>query len=137
MQIIHDKQSSAPYSADPGLIGGPDWNEPHLVLGSRIDFAAAGTMNSGGIVTLVSEAAIPVTYVGTGHLSFSYSSYAPSGQVLVTAYTTPGAFPSYKTRSTYSANDGEVTVHVYFADASETPVNPGCFEITVIGIEGE
>ena len=134
--IKHAKVSASGAPADPDLVGGDDWNDDHVISGSRIEFSAHVRMASDAIDYSLREQGSTLTYIDVGHLTASYPSVSDKGHVMINAYPNESSFSSYKTRAVYSNNGTTTTIDLYFADSSENPVNPNYFEVTVVGVQG-
>jgi len=58
MNITHLKVSPVPAPTDPDALGGPDWNEPHVITGPRLAGGSAVYDNSWAVDDVVDDGTV-------------------------------------------------------------------------------
>lgn len=125
MTITHDKVSGLTNPADPDLIGGEDWDAPHVVLGPALIGMSRMRITTGGAITSQDTAgftgAFSKTATGTYRADFNPADYNGGYPVIVACASVDSGAPVFL-RWTLE-NDGADYVKLVTTDATGAAVN--------------
>lgn len=125
MAIRHAKVSGLANPGDPSLLGGEDWDEPHVITGVALVGAAQLWLTTGGAITSQSgsgfSGAFSKTGTGTYRVDYDPANYGGSGPVVVVGISKDSGAPAF-IRWTLE-NDGDDYIQVVTIDSAGTAVD--------------
>ena len=131
MPIHHAKTSGIP-NGDPALVGGEDWDDPHVVSGPAVVDLVSLWLTTGGAISAESFGLLNFAKTGTGTYRANYTAadYGGTDPIIIPAITTPSGAPVFVRWSL--GNDGTNDyVELVTINASGTAVDVASGTITL------
>lgn len=133
MTITHAKVSGLTNPADPDLVGGEDWDDPHIITGPAIVGVALLTLTEGGAILsqAVSGFSSSFSKIGTGTYRAYYdpSKYDNADPIVIASLSyTPSAAASVRWTL---ENDGDDYLLLQTIDDAGAAFNLGVGYLTV------
>lgn len=118
MAITHAKVSGLTNPADPDLVGGEDWDDPHVVTGSALIGVAQLRLTTAGAITSQSGSGFSGTFsktgTGTYRVDYDPANYGGGDPIIVAGITKDSGAPAF-VRWTLE-NDGDDYIQVVTID---------------------
>ena len=125
MAIRHAKVSGLANPGDPSLLGGEDWDDPHVVTGVALVVVANLRLTTGGAISTQSAAgfasAFSKTGTGTYRVNYNTADYGSSYPMIVAGISKDSGAPAF-VRWTLE-NDGDDYIQLVTIDATGAAVD--------------
>ena len=125
MAIRHAKVSGLANPGDPSLLGGEDWDEPHVITGVALVGVANLRLTTGGAISTQSAAgfasAFSKTGTGTYRVNYNTADYGSSYPMIVAGISNDSGAPAF-VRWTLE-NDGDDYIQLVTIDATGAAVD--------------
>lgn len=132
MPIHHAKTSGIP-NGDPALVGGEDWDDPHVVSGPAVVDLVSLWLTTGGAISAASYDLLGFskTATGTYRANFTAAEFGGADPIIVPAITTPSGAPVFVRWSI--GNDGTNDyVELVTINAAGAAVDVGSGTVTLV-----
>lgn len=126
MIVTHAKVSGLTNPTDPDLVGGEDWDDPHVVTGAQLVGLSSIWLTTGGAITSQSSALFTFSKVATGHYRATRDvSEIPGGQfpAVIATVTTDSGAPSFVRVTPWITGGTTQVIDLFTIDAAGDPVN--------------
>ena len=125
MEITHLKVSGLANPGDPSLLGGEDWDEPHVITGVALVGVANLRLTTGGAILSQNSAGFASTFsktgTGTYRVNYNTADYGSSYPMIVAGISKDSGAPAF-VRWTLE-NDGDDYIQVVTIDSAGTAVD--------------
>ena len=134
MAIRHAKVSGLANPGDPSLLGGEDWDEPHVITGAALVGVANLRLTTGGAISTQSAAgfasAFSKTGTGTYRVNYNTADYGSSYPMIVAGISNDSGAPAF-VRWTLE-NDGVDYIKLVTLDATGAAVNVATANLSLL-----
>ena len=125
MAIRHAKVSGLANPGDPSLLGGEDWDEPHVITGVALVGVANLRLTTGGAILSQNSAGFASTFsktgTGTYRVNYDTANYGGSYPLIVAGISKDSGAPAF-VRWTLE-NDGDDYIQLVTIDATGAAVD--------------
>lgn len=134
MIVTHAKVSGLANPANPDLVGGEDWDEPHAITGVALVGVANLRLTTGGAISTQSAAgfasAFSKTGTGTYRVNYNTADYGSSYPMIVAGISKDSGAPAF-VRWTLE-NDGVDYIKLVTLDATGAAVDVATANLSLL-----
>ena len=134
MAIRHAKVSGLTNPADPDLVGGEDWDEPHVITGAALVGVANLRLTTGGAISTQSAtgfaSAFSKTGTGTYRVNYDTANYGGSYPLIVAGISKDSGAPAFL-RVTLE-NDGDDYIQLVTINSAGTAIDVDSGTLTLL-----
>jgi hypothetical protein len=134
MAIRHAKVSGLTNPADPDLVGGEDWDDPHVIDGPALVGVALLRLTSGGAILSQNSAGFASTFsktgTGTYRVDYDPADYGSSYPMIVAGISKDSGAPAF-VRWTLE-NDGVDYIKLVTIDATGAAVDVATANLSLL-----
>lgn len=134
MAIRHAKVSGLTNPADPDLVGGEDWDDPHVIDGPALVGVALLRLTSGGAILSQNSAGFASTFsktgTGTYRVNYDTANYGGSYPLIVAGISKDSGAPAF-VRWTLE-NDGVDYIKLVTIDATGAAIDVATANLSLL-----
>ena len=134
MEITHLKVSGLANPGDPSLLGGEDWDEPHVITGVALVGVANLRLTTGGAILSQNSAGFASTFsktgTGTYRVDYDPADYGSSYPLIVAGISKDSGAPAF-VRWTLE-NDGVDYINLVTLDATGAAVDVATANLSLL-----
>ena len=134
MEITHLKVSGLANPGDPSLLGGEDWDEPHVITGVALVGVANLRLTTGGAILSQNSAGFASTFsktgTGTYRVNYNTADYGSSYPMIVAGISKDSGAPAF-VRWTLE-NDGVDYINLVTLDATGAAVDVATANLSLL-----
>ena len=134
MEITHLKVSGLANPGDPSLLGGEDWDEPHVITGVALVGVANLRLTTGGAILSQNSAGFASTFsktgTGTYRVDYDPADYGSSYPMIVAGISKDSGAPAF-VRWTLE-NDGVDYIKLVTLDATGAAVDVATANLSLV-----